>query len=131
MTRKILSLSLVVLLLTVVAFPAKSSALSLELPFGGLVTYSVPCTCSPGNLWVWFTPLYLGSGIPVTGSVTYSPYRTLLYPYFLIGMPGRWHLGAYTPGVQACWMVAPPPAPGCVPLPSAGLMTKVGTNKPF
>lgn len=105
----------------------------LSLPFGGLVSYSLPCTCpsSTGNLWIYFTPLFLGSNIPATGSLVYVPTSSKLYAWYSIGTPTAWHLGSYTPGVQACYMVAPPPATGCIIFPSAGVINSVGTSKPF
>jgi hypothetical protein len=126
--------SYIIILFLVLSFvgtttlPPKASAQGL--PFGGLVSYSLPCTCS-GNMWVWFTPLYLGGLVVATGPVVYSPFSTLLYPYFMIGVPGTWHLGSYIPGAQSCWMIVPPPGVGCVPLPALGVMTKVGTNRLF
>ena len=103
------------------------------LPFGGLVSYTIPCTCpsSIGNLWIWFTPLYLGAPVPATGSLVYVPYSSRLFAWFNIGIPATWHLGSYHPGVQACWMIIPPPGVGCFPLPSAGVITQVGTSKPI
>ena len=112
------------------AIPNPFSLLSeLSLPFGGLV----PCTCpsSAGNLWIYFTPLFLGSGTPVTGSLVYIPAKTRLYSWYAIGTPTTWHLGTFTPGIQACFMVAPPPATGCVPFPAAGVINEVGTSKPI
>ncbi|OHA92556.1 MAG: hypothetical protein A2665_02390 [Candidatus Zambryskibacteria bacterium RIFCSPHIGHO2_01_FULL_46_30] len=95
------------------------------LPFGGLVSSPVTCTCSPGNIWIWFTPLYLGGPINIAGPMIYSPFSTILYGYYMIGVPGKWHLGDYIPGVQACWISA---KFFCFPLPAIGLMSKVGTN---
>jgi len=94
------------------------------LPFGGIVSFPTTCTCS-GTIWIWFTPLYLGGPVVITGPMIYSPYSTVLYGYYNIGVPGTWHLGDYIPGVQACWMYA---GTGCVALPAIGLMSKVGTN---
>lgn len=103
-----------------------------SLPFGGLVSYSLPCTCpsSVGNLWISFKPLFLGSNIPVIGSLVYVPSSSKLYAWYSIGAPSSWHLGSFTPGVQACFMIAPPPATGCIPFPSAGVINSVGTSKP-
>lgn len=102
------------------------------LPFGGLVSYTLPCTCpgSIGNLWIWFVPFFLGSHIPVTGPLVYAPYVSQLYAWYMIGVPTTWHLGSYLPGVQACWMLVPPPGTGCIPWPAAGVITQVGTSKP-
>lgn len=102
------------------------------LPFGGLVNYTVPCTCpgSIGNLWIYFTPFWFSS-VPATGAVVYVPYTSQLYAWYHIGVPGTYHLGSYTPGVQACWMLLPPPATGCFPLPAVGVINQVGTSQLF
>lgn len=94
------------------------------LPFGGIVSSPITCTCSP-VVWIWFTPLYLGGPTVVSGPIVYSPFSTILYANFNIGVPSKYHLGSYIPGAQACWMYA---VAGCFPLPSLGIMTKVGTN---
>ncbi len=128
---KILLLSAFVVLTTprdLSAYPAPGT-----LPFGGLVSYTIPCTCpgSIGNLWIWFTPLYNGSFFPIGGPLVYIPMTTTLYSWYEIGVAGSWHLGSYMPGVQACWMLMPPPAPGCFAFPSLGVMTQVGTSRLF
>ncbi len=120
-TTLVVSLALVGLFLPT----SQTRAQTGLLPFGGLVSSPVTCTCSPGNLWIWFTPLYLGGPVVITGPLVYSPFSTVLYGYYNIGVPGTWHLGDYIPGVQACWMYA---GTGCVTVPSVGLMNKVGTN---
>lgn len=97
------------------------------LPFGGLANFPIPCTCS-FTMAVWFTPLYLGGPIAITGPLVYSPYSTIPYPYYMIGVPGVWHLGSYLPGIQACWMYV---GVGCVPFPTIGIMTMVGTSRLF
>jgi hypothetical protein len=99
------------------------------LPFGGIVSITTPCTCSPGLLYIWFTPLYI-TGAPISGPMVYSPYTSILYADFNIGIPGTWHLGTYlpTPGAPICWVVA---GPTCAPLPAIGLITTVGTNRLF
>ena len=114
------------LILVGLSWPASSAqAQTGLLPFGGIVSYPITCTCSPGNIWIWFTPLYLGGPINITGPMVYSPFSTILYGYYMIGVPGKWHLGDYVPGVQACWIKV---YKFCVPLPAVGLMSKVGTN---
>ena len=108
----------------VLLFPFGAKA-QLELAFAGVASFSIPCTCS-GTLAIWFAPLYLGGPILITGPVTYSPYSTLPFADFMIGVPTAWHLGSFLPGVQACWIYV---GVSCVPFPTIGLMTKVGTNR--
>ncbi len=122
MIKKIL---LSMILTGLIVFPVSSFA-QAELPFGGFSTFTTPCTCS-GTFYVWFAPLYLGGPVVITGPVVYSPFSTIPYANFFTGVPAVWHLGSYIPGVQACWMASPV---GCFPLPSLGIMTKVGTSRP-
>lgn len=96
-----------------------------ELPFGGIASFEVVCSCTPGLLWIWFTPLYLGGPVVITGPMVYSPFSTILYGYYHIGVPGIWHLGSYIEEPETCWIEVDDE---CVLLPSVGLMTKVGTN---
>ncbi len=106
-------------------FGQKNVEANTALPFGGLVTFTLPCTCS-GALWIWFTPLWLGN-IPGSGPLVYVPYSSLLYQGYMIGVPGAWHLGEYAPGVQACFQVTPV---GCIPQPAIGVITQTGTSVP-
>ncbi len=114
---------LVLFAVVTLGFPIATFAQVPGSPFGGFVNFSIPCTCS-GTLWVYFTPLYL-SNVPITGPLVYSPFSTILFAQYAIGVPSTWELGGYIPGVQACWIVC---GPACCPLPSLGLMTKVGTG---
>lgn len=125
MTKKQFATLTVLLTLFWSASPVSSvKAQARELPFAGIVSYSLSCTCS-GTLWIWFSPLYLGGPVVTVGPVVYSPYSTILYGYYNIGVSGKWHLGAYTPGTQSCSMYI---GTGCVTIPAIGVMTKVGTN---
>lgn len=117
----ILSFTFVALLLPTSLARAQTTL----LPFGGVVSSTVACTCSPSLFWIWYTPLYLGGPIMIAGPMVYSPFSTILYGYYEILVSGAWHLGDYVPGVQACWMTA---GKTCVVLPSIGLLSKVGTN---
>ncbi|MCR4279201.1 MAG: hypothetical protein NUV78_00490 [Candidatus Zambryskibacteria bacterium] len=104
------------------------------LPFGGLVTYTMPCTCpsSAGNLIIWLAPLYFGAPYPSGGPLVYVPYITQVFPWYQVGVPGTWHLGSYFPGTSsACMMIAPPPLIGCLPFPALGVIYQVGTSKNF
>lgn len=103
----------------------KTEAATIGSAFGGLATFTLPCTCS-GNLAIWFAPLWLGN-VPAVGSLVYSPASSVLYQGYLIGVPGAWHLGAYTPSVQACYVVVPG---GCVLVPTIGVIQYTGTSVP-
>lgn len=109
--------------------PLSAKAFSVGLPFGGLVNFSIPCTCS-GGVVIYYTPLYLGSKIPVTGSLWFPPVAKL-YAWFLLGVPKTWNLGSYIPGASACLVVAPNPVDPCVPIPAAGTIQYMGTSKLF
>ncbi len=93
--------------------------------FGGLVSVSVPCTCS-GGFWVWFTPLYINSPVPTTGAIYFSAFHTVPYSWYVFGVPGTFELGTFTPGVQECLVATPV---GCTILPTLGSMIMVGTSK--
>jgi len=122
--KKIVSFFVALCFLGAMIVPLRADALVPPMmPFGGWPSIFYPCTCS-FSLWVWFTPLYLTS-IPLTGPLVYTPYATLPYPNFLVSIPGIPHLGAYIPGVQACWMYV---GVACIPLPSIGVMGFVGTG---
>ena len=125
MKKKQVSALIRSLVLVGVFLPVSSVRAQFELPFGGIVSFPINCTCAPGNIWVWFTPLYLGGPAVIAGPMVYSVYATRLYANFRIGVPSTYHLGSYIPGVQTCWMYA---VVACFPLYSVGLMTKVGTN---
>ena len=103
--------------------PIKTQA-AVGLGFGGLVTAVIPCPCS-GGFWVWFTPLYINSPVPVTGAIYFSALHTIPYSWYAFGVPGTWELGTFVPGVQECYI--PTPA-GCVPLPTLGSMIMAGTS---
>jgi len=102
-----------VIFFSIVMFPSLSHA---QAPFGGLVIFELPCTCSPFT-WQWLTPLYFGP-LPFAGALA-APDTPFLFEYYY-SFPSTWVLGKYIPGVQACWMFA---VAGCFPLPTIGLMT--------
>lgn len=129
LNKKILILMIVILLMSpvgVFAFSLGAGGMVPGLPFGGLVSFTSYCTCST-NLWIWFTPLYPSPPLPKTGALVYQPGYTTLYGNFAIGIPGTWHLGSYTPGVQVCYYYV---GKSCVVMPSYGLMNKTGTGLP-
>jgi hypothetical protein len=108
------------------ALPLISSA-QIPVPgllgFGGLVRSSFFCDCS-GGMIIYFAPLYLSGAIPTTGGIYYSPFSTILYGLYRIGVPSRWHLGTMVPG-SGCFVAC---GEACCPVPALGTMTKVGTN---
>src|SRR3989344_2502284 len=120
LTVLVLSLALVGMFL-----PASSARAQFERPFGVIVSFSVSCTFAPGNIWVWFYPLYLGGPVVASAPMVYSPYATRLFANFNIAVPSKYHLGSYVVTGPTCWMYA---VAGCFPLTAIGLMTKVGTN---
>lgn len=97
-----------------------------SLPFGGIVSFPITCNCSGGQSWIWFTPLYLGGPIVITGPMLYSPFSTILYGYYNVSVPTVWDLGDYDSGGQ-CQIII---GTGCASLPFIGLMNKVGTSYP-
>lgn len=135
MTFNLLKKIIILLVILFWIIPVNSFAFSLGaggmvpgLPFGGLVSFTVPCICKNANLWIWFTPL-APAPLPPAGALVYQPGYTTLYGNFAIGIPATWHLGSYTPivGNGTCWIET---AVACVPLPNLGLMNKVGTGLP-
>jgi len=110
---------------SVIFSPIKKAEAASGLAFGGLVSFVTICTCSAAEA-IWFTPLWLGN-VPVTGYMVYQPATTFLYPGYMIGVPGAWHLGTYTPAVQACYMTVPD---ACIVLPSYGVIQSTGTSVP-
>ena len=109
------------------AFSIGAGAYVPGLPFGVLVSLTLPCTCSE-NLWIWFTPLHLPPKT-IAGPLVYQPGYTTLYANFSIGIPGTWHLGSYIPvvGNGVCWMYV---GKACVVMKNYGLINKVGTGLP-
>jgi len=103
-------------------------AVPTGLPFGGLVTSVVPCTCPPFGLWIQYAPFFPGlpgvSKVPIIGALYYPPVAPL-FAFFQIGIPGTFNKGIYLPGPGFC-LVGEPPA--CVPLPAMGVIEYVGTS---
>lgn len=98
----------------------------IERQFGGKAIMTIPCTCSLPNFAIWFTPLYLGGPVVSAGPLVYSP-STITHEIYAPGTPMAWHLGKYLPGVQACFIYV---GVACVPLPTLGLITRVGMGLP-
>jgi hypothetical protein len=131
--KSFLFLAFTVVLFAATLVPERAKAqITGGAPFGGLVVGVLPCTCPAtlGNFWVSYAPLWFGSA-PAVGALVYSPLTTKLHPLYQPVFPGKWHLGTYAPGVQACWMINPAvlvTGIPCVPFPAAGIITSLGTS---
>lgn len=113
------------------AFPVALAQMDGKMPFGGMVSFMMPCTCGEPNQWLFMAPLHLGAPSPVVGPLIYAPLRTLpgitLFDYYSVRI-GGYLLGNYTPGVQSCQIYV---GTGCVPLPALGEIFMVGTSGAF
>jgi len=122
MNKKLLTVVVSLALIVGVSMPI-SSTHAASLQFGGMVVYSVVCTCS-ANYWIFFAPLWLGN-VPTVGPLVYTPGLTILYQNFKIGVPGAWHLGGYLPIPSACRFYV---LYTCIPFPAYGLINYTGTS---
>jgi hypothetical protein len=94
------------------------------LGYGGYITFFLPCTCSI-TFWTWYTPLFLAA-VPLTGAMAYVPETTLLFGNYVPPIvPSMPNLGAYIPGIQACWEYA---GVTCFPMPVIGMIGFVGSG---
>lgn len=100
-------------------------------PYGGLVTFAIPCTCSFGWLVSYF-PLHPITYPWVTHSLVWQAGVSIPYAYqqFLITpTPTSWQLGTFVPGGM-CWILAPNPVDPCIPLPADGTIFMAGASFP-
>lgn len=109
------------ILATVMTLPSVSHA--ALVPYGGLIVFSIPCTCGFVFNYHMFAPLFLGP-IPMAGGL--SAPQVITFPFYYLH-PGAWALGAYVPGAQACWMYV---GFGCAPLPGLGTITPFSGSSP-
>ncbi len=94
-----------------------SAEASLGTPFGGLISFVFPCTCTGGTVWGTVIAPPLPPTYPVRLDVTIG---TQLYLNYNIPLEGIYMLGFYEPGVQACYMYF---GVTCAPIPSYGWVT--------
>lgn len=89
---------------------------AIPLPFGGTIALAVPCTCSPGVVW-----LLTMKPLPPTYAtvLSYVSGTQLFASYVPTPHPAQSFLGLYSAGTQACYMTATP----CVPAPNWGMIT--------
>lgn len=112
--------TLLVVFVIVASFALKirSSNAAIGLPFGGMITDEMPCTCSPGVAY-----FVAGPGNKIPGYYVFTP-GTVPYAWYMF-FSESWILGAYLPGVQSCWMLGDP----CYPLPDViGTISMAGTS---
>src|SRR5947208_618090 len=99
---------LVLAALLSLAFPLVTEAV-IGVPFAGRVATVVPCTCSAGAI-VTFATLFAVGSVPAVGlSLYYQLPISITFSHFIVGIPGTFELGTYTPGVQAICLVGAPP----------------------
>jgi len=123
--KKILGIALFTAITISSFLPLKTSAFGVP-GFSGYPAFTpVPCVCS-ASIWSFHAPLWL-SIIPIAGPMVYVPYATIPYPYFAITIPATSQVGAYLPGVQACWQYV---GVACVLIPSIGVEMWTGTGVP-
>lgn len=89
------------------------------VPFGGMVSFVQPCTCSCGAVVV--------VGPPRGGPFLYCPGFTRVYEYFQIPRVGVWLLGLYSPGGTCLIWVGKL----CVPAPIQPIGTIIMTGTSF
>ncbi len=117
-----------ILIVSSILFSTPAVALAqVELPFGGYVTVPIFCTCS-FNWWILYAPFYPA---PTVASLVYTQYASIPYAYqtslIPAPLPTSWQLGKYIPGPQTCFIGV---LPLCVPIPSLGVITRVGASFP-
>lgn len=125
MKKKIIAFVILIPVVVGGLFFNHPSSAQAQMPFGGFVSWVMPCTCS-ANFWMMMTPFY--SPVPSAGALVYQPGATIVYANYVIPSPGVWLLGDYVPGVQACYIIIPF---GCMVIPSNGVMRQVGTGGGF
>lgn len=102
---------------------AKIAHASAVLPFGGVVYWAVPCTCTAGTIWmVGITPLpptYVTILSYVTGTQLFASYVPTPHA-------AQSFVGYYWAGVQMCYMLTPI---GCPSVPNWGMISpEVGSS---
>lgn len=95
---------------------AKVAHAAVPLQFGGTIAVALPCTCSPGIVWL----LTMKPLPPTYATVLSYVSGTQLFAYY-IPTPHTLQsfLGFYSAGTQMCYMTATP----CVPAPNWGMIT--------
>lgn len=113
--QTLLALTLAVVLVFSAIFYRTQAA---GLPFGGMVTVSIPCTCSTGMFLLTIGPPRGGQFVYQVGTQAYSNFN--------LPRVGVWTLGLYVPG-GVCMIYA---GKSCVAtgLPLGTITSVVGTS---
>ncbi len=114
------------IMLILILSPSVSSA-AIGVSFGGLTNVVIPCTCSGGAIISYF-PFYNNTKIPTVGTLYYQFPVSFLFRNYNPITPLTFHLGVYTPGIQAACLTGVPPF--CVPvtIPVLGMIQYMGTS---
>ena len=99
-----------------VFMPERAQA-ATGLPFGGFVTYALPCTCTPAVTSIFVA---LPAPTPTSNLVLDYVNGTEAFSWHTLPTPTVATLGIYEPGVQSCFIVIPH---ACIPLPAVGTIT--------
>ncbi len=105
-------------------FAARSTEAETGIPFGGLSTFIMRCTCNanPADIAVTVTDLSTTPGSPP--NYVYSPGVTILHPFGMVNSTGVWLLGNRQPGSICMYRVGR----FCSTWPTDGTMVRVGTS---
>ncbi len=91
------------------------------VPFGGALTYAIPCTCAEGVWYIFIRPLPPSYAMLLsyeTGTQLFASYNTPMTTELL---------GFYTPGPPACWFYA---GVTCAFPPQEGLISPILGSAP-
>lgn len=106
-----------VLAALVLAFSLPSPAQAVGVPFGGIISVSMPCSCS-GN-WLVIVAGFPSGYVPLV----VQPGVTIPFPFYSLYKPGAFTKGDYVPG-GVCLMPGTP----CWTFPVLGTINLVGTS---
>lgn len=100
-----------------------AQALTPGLPFGGIITFVVPCVCS-GNAVIYNIPI----GKTSLPALIFQPGISVLYSFYQIYKPGTYILGTYGPPTPCIFLYLIICAPWLL-TPAAPLIEMVGTSQ--
>jgi hypothetical protein len=116
--------AIIFILVSMLMIPLEARALTPPLlSFGGTARSQRTCTCSDAT-WMMFSPLHIGGAV-MSGPMAFTP-SVKQFSDYMGGRTNVIYLGAFMPGVQACWMQA---SYFCYPLVNYGVMSFIGTKR--